>query len=111
MESPEKGGSVNAIAMDFPAYDDGNTVCSPPMIPPRIRRRLSENKSYSPASVEEIEAKLRHADLRRQVYFSFISISYVCMCVCVFYFFLVILIYFIIKSLFFLVLVNFNSLG
>ncbi|XP_074330115.1 uncharacterized protein LOC141667492 isoform X2 [Apium graveolens] len=73
VESPEKGVTVNAIAMDFPVYDHGNTICSPPMIPPRIRRRLSENKSYSPSSVEEIEAKLRHADLRRQKFYENLS--------------------------------------
>ncbi|PWA36289.1 O-fucosyltransferase family protein [Artemisia annua] len=53
--------------MEIPFFD----CSSPPCVPARIRRRLTESKtSYS--TVEEIEAKLRNADLRRQVlcYFS-----------------------------------------
>lgn len=69
MESPERGGRVTGIAMDFPVTDDGAGLCSPPMIPPRLWRRLSETKAYSPSSVEEIEAKLRDAGLRRKVNF------------------------------------------
>jgi len=39
-------------------------------VPRRIRRRLLEAKSSSsPSSAEAIEAKLREADLRRQVNF------------------------------------------
>ncbi|KAJ0513942.1 putative T-complex 11 protein [Helianthus annuus] len=61
--SPENGG----VAMEFPAVD-GAGLSSPPTLPPRLRRRLTETKA-SPSSVEEIEAKLRDADLRRQVKF------------------------------------------
>lgn len=58
-------GRMAGIAMEFPACDGGE-LSTPPMIPARLRRRLSETKGI-PSSVEEIEAKLRGADLRRQV--------------------------------------------
>lgn len=59
--SPE----IVGVAMEFPVVD-GAGLSSPPTLPPRLRRRLTETKA-SPSSVEEIEAKLRDADLRRQV--------------------------------------------
>lgn len=60
-----EAGRPTAIALDFPA---GETSASPPpKVPRRIRRRLLESRSSPPASVEEIEAKLKEADLRRQV--------------------------------------------
>lgn len=65
VESPEAG-----VAMEFPVSDEMmSSSSSPPRMPRRLRRRLLETKN-SPATVEEIEAKLRHADLRRQVSFS-----------------------------------------
>nr|XP_043623306.1 uncharacterized protein LOC122595075 isoform X2 [Erigeron canadensis] len=60
--SPESIG----VAMEFPAVD-GVELSSPPSLPPRLRRRLTETKS-SPSSAQDIEAKLRDADLRRQFY-------------------------------------------
>nr|GEZ04828.1 T-complex protein 11 [Tanacetum cinerariifolium] len=47
--------------MEIPFLDGS----SPPCVPARIRRRLTETKA-SLSTVEEIEAKLRNADLRRQ---------------------------------------------
>lgn len=49
---------------------DDNTASSQPLntpkLPGRLRRRLLECKS-SPVSAQDIDAKLRDADLRRQV--------------------------------------------
>lgn len=59
------------VAMEFPVVD-GTGVSSPPTLPPRLRRRLTETKA-SPSSVEEIEAKLRDADLRRQKFYEHLS--------------------------------------
>lgn len=56
---------VDNWVMEFPAVD-GEELSSPPSLPPRLRRRLTETKS-SPSTAQDIEAKLRHADLRRQV--------------------------------------------
>ncbi|CAL5358378.1 unnamed protein product [Camellia sinensis] len=55
---------VAGVAMEFPATDD---TASPQRIPRRLQRRLSESKTSSPSTVEEIETKLRDADLRRQL--------------------------------------------
>nr|GLL26886.1 uncharacterized protein LOC109167189 [Ipomoea trifida] len=63
VESPEM--VVVAGAMVIPASDDGATSLSPLTIPPWLRQKLSEAKTSLP-TVEEIEAKLRGADLRRQ---------------------------------------------
>ncbi|KAK9070994.1 hypothetical protein SSX86_009562 [Deinandra increscens subsp. villosa] len=65
--SPENAG----VAMEFPVVD-GAGLSSPPTLPPRLRRRLTETKA-SPSSVEEIEAKLRDADLRRQKFYEHLS--------------------------------------
>lgn len=80
-ESPEvAGGTATAVAFEFPA--DGHTTATlssaPVKIPRRIRKRLLEAKSGSspPSSVEEIEARLREADLRRQVSAFFLSGKY-----------------------------------
>lgn len=66
VESPEMVVVAGGVAMEIPASDDGATSLSPPTIPPWLRQKLSEAKT-SPPTVEEIEAKLRGADLRRQV--------------------------------------------
>ncbi|XP_047969894.1 uncharacterized protein LOC125213409 [Salvia hispanica] len=68
MESPERGRPVIGIALEFPV-SDGVLSCSPPTIPSWLRRRLSEPKTPTPSTVEEIEAKLRDADLRRQKFY------------------------------------------
>ncbi|XP_022867788.1 uncharacterized protein LOC111387460 [Olea europaea var. sylvestris] len=70
MESPERGRS--AVAMEFPA-SDGAMSCSPPTMPSWLRRRLSESKTPPPSTVEEIEARLRDADLRRQKFYENLS--------------------------------------
>lgn len=51
--------------MEFPVFEMSS---SPPTVLPRLRRRLTESKASS-STVEQIEAKLRNADLRRQVHF------------------------------------------
>ncbi|GFQ04502.1 T-complex protein 11 homolog [Phtheirospermum japonicum] len=72
MESPERGRPVAGIAMEFPA-SDGVFSCSPPTMPPWLRKRLSEPKTPPPSTVEEIQAKLREADLRRQKFYESLS--------------------------------------
>ena len=64
--------TVAGIAMDFPVSDEAAFV-SPPRVPPRLRRRLVESRS--PSTAEEIEAKLRDADRRRQVVNFFLIVS------------------------------------
>ena len=57
---------VSGIVLEFPANDNAtSSSSSPPRLPRRLRRRLLEPRS--PCTVEEIEAKLKEADLRRQV--------------------------------------------
>ncbi|KAJ0972842.1 hypothetical protein J5N97_020801 [Dioscorea zingiberensis] len=63
----EKGGTGGGIAMEFPAGEPSGRV------PRRIRRRLMESRGSGPSSVEEIEAKLREADLRRQQFHEWLS--------------------------------------
>ncbi|KAG7977723.1 hypothetical protein I3843_05G045700 [Carya illinoinensis] len=63
--SPEDGKAV-AFAMDFPLDDSTSFSNSSPRLPRRLRRRLLECRSPPKSTVEEIEAKLRDADLRRQ---------------------------------------------
>ncbi|EPS67091.1 hypothetical protein M569_07684, partial [Genlisea aurea] len=69
MESPDRDPPVS---MEFPA-NDGVFSCSPPTIPSWLRRRLSGPKTPSPTTVQEIEAKLREADLRRQKFYASLS--------------------------------------
>ena len=61
-----------AMVMDFSLDDSGATSflsssSSSPKLPRRFRRRLFKSKSPQNCTVEDIEAKLRHADLCRQV--------------------------------------------
>ncbi|KAL6501274.1 hypothetical protein OROHE_024921 [Orobanche hederae] len=72
MESPERGRPVTGIAMEFPA-SEGVLSCSPPTVPAWLRRRLSEPKTPPPSTVDEIQAKLREADLRRQKFYESLS--------------------------------------
>ncbi|KAK9271264.1 hypothetical protein L1049_026854 [Liquidambar formosana] len=63
---------VTGIALNFPANDDTTTLSSHPRdLPRRLRRRFLESKS--PSTVEEIEAKLKEADLRRQQFYELLS--------------------------------------
>ncbi|GAB4844762.1 hypothetical protein Ancab_038151 [Ancistrocladus abbreviatus] len=66
-DSPER---VPGIALNFPA-NDSQGPSSPPRLPRRLRRRLLEPKS--PSTAEEIEAKLREADIRRQQFYELLS--------------------------------------
>lgn len=73
MVSPESVKvPVPGIVMEFPVTD-GAVSCSPPKMPSRLRRRMSEPKTSFPSSVEEIESKLRGAYLRRQKYYEHLS--------------------------------------
>ncbi|GER56991.1 T-complex protein 11 [Striga asiatica] len=72
MESPERERPAAGIAMEFPA-SEGALSCSPPTMPSWLRRKLSEPKTPPPTTVEEIQAKLREADLRRQKFYESLS--------------------------------------
>ncbi|GMI83622.1 hypothetical protein like AT1G22930 [Hibiscus trionum] len=65
METPESG---RAVALEFLVSE------TPPSsrVPRRIRKRLLA-ECKTPSTVEEIEAKLRHADLRRQQFYESLS--------------------------------------
>lgn len=67
MTEPERLGG--GISLSFPANEDDTS--SPKTLPRRLRRRLLEAKS--PVSAEEIDSKLRDADLRRQHYYESLS--------------------------------------
>jgi hypothetical protein len=72
----EDGSPVGAAIMDLHLDDSASFSHSSPILPPRLRRRLLECKT-SPrrSTAEDIQAKLRDADLRRQVstpYFHFL---------------------------------------
>lgn len=71
---PETGmvTSPVGIAMEFPVTD-GAMSCSPPKMPSRLLRRMSDAKTSTPPTVEQIEAKLRHAHLRRQKFYEHLS--------------------------------------
>ncbi|KAI4318505.1 hypothetical protein MLD38_032201 [Melastoma candidum] len=73
MEVPEKRAA--GIALDFPARDgdDPSSYSWPPRIPRRLRRRLREDHARSPCTAEDIEARLRDADLRRQQFYERLS--------------------------------------
>lgn len=69
VEVTETERVVSGVALSFPVNDDAAASSSssqPPKVPRRLRRRLLEPKS--PSTAEEIDAKLRGANLRRQQY-------------------------------------------
>ncbi|KAL1320023.1 hypothetical protein HN51_064781 [Arachis hypogaea] len=73
VELPEgRVGGGGGIAMEFPTGDE-DSFSSPTRLPKRLRRRLLDTECKSPSTVEEIEAKLRDADLRRQKYYEKLS--------------------------------------
>lgn len=73
VELPEgRSGAGGGIAMEFPAGDE-ESFSSPTRLPKRLRRRLRGAECKSPSTVEEIQAKLRDADLRRQKYYEELS--------------------------------------
>lgn len=80
MESSEGVRPAAGVAMEFPVSDEkaaettsfssatATATAAATRVPRRLRKRLLAECSKSPCTVEEIEAKLRHADLRRQVF-------------------------------------------
>lgn len=72
VELPEGRSGGGGIAMEFPVGDD-ESFSSPTRLPKRLRRRLLDTEGKSPSTVEEIEAKLRDAERRRQVSLRFYS--------------------------------------
>ncbi|GMY17810.1 t-complex protein 11-like protein 1 [Fagus crenata] len=68
--SSAEGEAKLEMVMEF-SLDDGGVAAasfsSSPKLPRRLRRRLSESKTPQKCTVQDIEAKLRHAYLRRQV--------------------------------------------
>lgn len=73
-----RSGGGGGIVMEFPAGDE-ESFSSPTRLPKRLRRRLRDAECKSPSTVEEIEAKLHNADLRRQVSLRF-SVLKQCVC-------------------------------
>ncbi|WJX21890.1 hypothetical protein P8452_11258 [Trifolium repens] len=69
VELPE---GKTGIMMEFPVGDD-ESPSSPVRLPKRLRRRLLDTECKSPSTVEEIEAKLRDAEIRRQKYYEKLS--------------------------------------
>lgn len=64
---------VAGIAFEVDVADSNG---SPQSVPKRVRRRLletPENKPRTPSSLEEIEAKLKEADLRRQQFHEWLA--------------------------------------
>ncbi|KAL5215428.1 hypothetical protein ABZP36_006829 [Zizania latifolia] len=60
------------VAMEIPAEE--GSPAGAVRVPPRIRRRLLEgSRGGGPASAEEIEAKLKEAELRRQQFHEWLS--------------------------------------
>ncbi|XP_020578081.1 uncharacterized protein LOC110023145 isoform X2 [Phalaenopsis equestris] len=70
VDMPE-AGRANAIALDFSAGEPSSST--PTKVPRRIRRRLLECRSSPPSSVDEIEAKLKEAELRRRQFHEWLS--------------------------------------
>uniref|UniRef100_A0A6N2MNK2 Uncharacterized protein n=1 Tax=Salix viminalis TaxID=40686 RepID=A0A6N2MNK2_SALVM len=60
------------LALSFTVNDDEAMLNSPKVLPPRLKRRLLGESKTIPSS-EEIEAKLREANLRRQRYYELLS--------------------------------------
>ncbi|XP_021760414.1 uncharacterized protein LOC110725234 [Chenopodium quinoa] len=69
-ESSSENMAVSGVAMSFP-ISDSSSPTSPAKLPRRLRRRLSECRNTPTA--EEIDAKLKEADLRRQQFHEFLS--------------------------------------
>ncbi|XAR49381.1 hypothetical protein NMG60_11032564 [Bertholletia excelsa] len=75
VESSEAGWDA-AVAVEFPAGDETPSLPSSPLsparMPPRLQRKLSDIRK-SPWTMEEIESRLRSADLRRQMFYESLS--------------------------------------
>uniref|UniRef100_A0A7N0RFR8 T-complex protein 11 n=1 Tax=Kalanchoe fedtschenkoi TaxID=63787 RepID=A0A7N0RFR8_KALFE len=59
---------ISGIALEFPVSDVAESASPSSPMPPRLRERLLEWKSPS-STAEDIDAKLREADLRRQKFY------------------------------------------
>uniref|UniRef100_A0A6M2EXE5 T-complex protein 11 n=1 Tax=Populus davidiana TaxID=266767 RepID=A0A6M2EXE5_9ROSI len=70
--SPEAWVVGGGVVIDFPVSDKVS-FSSPRRIPKNLQKRLLEAKTPTSSSVEEIEAKLRHAHLRRQQFYEKLS--------------------------------------
>ncbi|KAF1875963.1 hypothetical protein Lal_00006594 [Lupinus albus] len=71
-EFPACRSTGGGIAMEFPA-GNADPKLSPAMLPTRLRQRLLNLDCKSHVTVEEIETKLREADLRREKYYEKLS--------------------------------------
>lgn len=68
------GGEVEAVGIAVEFFPQGSDETASYTWPPRIPRRLSRRlHCKTPCTVEQIEAKLRLADLRRQEYYEKLS--------------------------------------
>ncbi|GJS23454.1 T-complex protein 11 [Tanacetum coccineum] len=67
----DNNNNNNRVVMEIPVVE-GSELSSPPSIPPWLRRRLTGTKS-SFSTVEEIQAKLRDAEIRRQKFYEHLS--------------------------------------
>ncbi|KAL3845673.1 hypothetical protein ACJIZ3_003076 [Penstemon smallii] len=63
--------SIAGTVLNIPGNDD-ISECATPKLPGRLRRRLLESKSTT-ISAQDIEAKLHHAYLRRQLFYESLS--------------------------------------
>ncbi|MCL7051091.1 hypothetical protein MKW94_022077, partial [Papaver nudicaule] len=75
IDQTETGG-VAGISIDLSETDSSSLLFSelaPPKVPRRLRKRLLESKNSSATTVEEIESKLKEADLRRQQFHAWLS--------------------------------------
>ncbi|KAJ6704524.1 hypothetical protein OIU85_030345 [Salix viminalis] len=69
--SPETVAVRGGVVIDFAV--DKESFSSPRRIPRNLQKRLLEAKAPASCSVEDIEAKLRHAHLRRQQFYEKLS--------------------------------------
>ncbi|KAI3990907.1 hypothetical protein MKX01_026091 [Papaver californicum] len=68
-------GGVAGISIDLSETDSSVlfSKLAPPKVPRRLRKRLLECKNSSATTVEDIESKLKEADLRRQQFHAWLS--------------------------------------
>ncbi|KAI3980120.1 hypothetical protein MKX01_034726 [Papaver californicum] len=64
---------VNGIVLDFPTNLSCDSSSSPVKIPRRVKQRLMESKTPSITNFEDIQAKLKEADHRRQQFHEWLS--------------------------------------
>ncbi|XP_055829402.1 uncharacterized protein LOC129898763 isoform X2 [Solanum dulcamara] len=66
-----KSDRVAGMALNIPVNDSNNSTTS--FLPRRLRRRLLETKSPSIITAQDIETKLKDAELRRQQFYELLS--------------------------------------